>query len=110
MAKGLLGKIMSVANDFVQAHIVAANADSAVLTVDLENTGPAGEDAVCEIFFSTSSTPGPLDRVAKAVVIADGGHFELSCKLASPGERVIVKSPTANVAVRVSGIESIPTP
>jgi uncharacterized protein (DUF2141 family) len=111
MAKGKLGKVLSNAGQAVLAYSVPAGATSAVVTVDLENLETVSGDVVAEIFFSDSSTtPTPQDRVARSVIVNNGGHFELSCKLLGPGEHVLVLVNSSLVAIRISGIEEIAAP
>lgn len=106
MAKGKLGKAMASSSVQVSPYFVPSGATAAVVSVDLENTDPTN-DATVDIFFSDSASGAAIDRVAHAIVPANGGHFELSCKTMGTGEHVVIGSDNSLVAIRVSGIEEI---
>lgn len=106
MANGSLGKAMSVANGNVLVYTVPSNAQFATVSVNLVNNGTI--DAKVTVFIGTSSTPTAMDAVDIDVTLtAKGGGLSRTCVVCSPGEHIIVKSTTADVAIRAYGLEQL---
>lgn len=105
MSNGRLGVSMSVANDTVKVYTAPVGIAFATINIDLLNTDTTA-DAQVSLYLSTSDTPGVGDMIDKATLTA-GGHLIQSCRVLSVGEKVIVWSDKATVAIRVEGLEEI---
>lgn len=108
MANGLLGKAMAAANAFTPVAQVSANAAYATFSILMVHTNMNGEDAKVQIYLSTNTTPTPVDMIANKIIPA-GGDLVITCELAAGGENFIVYSDNADVAIRVTGLEAIPS-
>jgi hypothetical protein len=112
MTKGLLGKATSQANTNVTAYTVPTvateYANASILIANLGNDTPGGggvDDTVNVYIASGSGAPSRGDLIDASVTVPLYGSYERTCVLMSPGERVIVKGTTANLAIRVHGLE-----
>lgn len=105
--KGLFGKYVLSANTEVAVMTVNANVKYAEINVNVLN--PTPNDAVISVAFSSqATTPDPSDYVEKGLILTgDGSVLVRSNESLSPGEKVFVKSDTAGVVVRVSGVEHV---
>jgi len=105
MANGKLGKQLSVANSFVTAYTVpASGVQFATVFICAVNTG--AEDAVVNIGITTAATPSAGEYLAYGIPLdANGGNYEYPCLICQPGEKIMVYSNKAGVAVRVHGLE-----
>lgn len=102
------GKLGGVLTEAATNHVVYEGAvtglqfASAFILAVNTNSSPAEID----VSVGTSTTPGSIDFINKTVKLdANGGTYEYPCAIVHPGERVIVRSSTAGVAVRVHGLE-----
>jgi len=106
MANGILGKNMTVAGTNLAIYTVPPTAAFATISISMVNKGPS--DADIKLAIGTSATPDPADYIEfGAVIPANGGGLERTCIVVSPGEIISVESTTANVAVRVYGLEKL---
>lgn len=105
MANGTLGKQLTVATSYVTVYTVPATAEFATVTIYVCNG--TVNDAAMRIAISTeATTPLAQDHVEYgAIVPANGGVMDRTCIPLSPGDKVMVWSDRAGVAVRVSGLE-----
>ena len=107
MANGLLGKAVSVANQFVQAYQVpATGVEFATVSIHVLNKDTA--IGRVDIAVGPTDTPGDVDFISfKDELVAEGGVVEHNCFLLSPGERVLVRSDNAQTVIRVHGLEKL---
>jgi len=103
MANGLLGNAVAVANGFVTVHTANANTIFTSTTVSLCNISTG--DITVRLAFAAGDTPVAKEYILYNVVIKTGQTLEQSCSLMSPGEKVVVHSSSADLAIRVSGLE-----
>ena len=104
MANGLLGKAVSVANGNTKVYTVPSDVQFATVSVCLVNRGAANSTA--RIAICSTDTPTNSEYVEFGVVLeANGGALERTCLILSPGERVIVYADSANLSIRVQGLE-----
>jgi hypothetical protein len=103
---GTLGKAMSVAAQFVTVYTVpTAGVDFATISVFMVNTGPAAANVRFAI-STEAATPLPQDYIEHGAIIpANGGVLERTCIPVSAGDKVMVFSDVATVAIRVAGLE-----
>lgn len=104
MASGRLGVAALAANTDTTVYTVPAGT-IASCNVALVNRGTT--DAVCNVAFATSGTPTTAEFVEFGVKIPANGILERTAIVAGAGERVVVRSSTANVTVRVHGFEEV---
>ncbi len=105
MANGRLGVGVSVAGTDVQVYQVPA---SGVLfsTVSLNIVNRGVAETTVRVALSLNSTPDLADFIEYNTAISEnGGVLERSCKLMSPGERIIVHGSTNDLSIRVEGLE-----
>jgi hypothetical protein len=105
MANGLLGKAMSVANNFVKVYevpstgVAFATASYNALNMDIA-------DVFLKVAISTSETPSPADFIDfNAKIPLNGGIIERTCVAMSPGEKMFFQADSSNVSIRVHGLE-----
>lgn len=104
MSNGVLGKSMSSAGSNVVVYTAPAGIDFATVSINLCNLGVA--DAGVRIAISTNVSPSPQDYIEYgSIVPGNGGILERTCMVVSPNENVIVFADSADVAVRVFGLE-----
>lgn len=107
MANGLLGKAVSVANQFVQAYQVPATGVE-FATVSIHVLNKEASIAQVDIAVGVSATPADVDYVSfKDELVAGGGVVEHNCFIMSPGERVLVRSDNSRTIIRVHGLEKL---
>lgn len=105
MTIALVAKTMTVANTVITVLTVPTTGiDFATLNLGFVNEGTT--DAILRIALSSQgSTPNSEDYIEYgAVVPANGGIFDRTCVLATPGEKVMVFCDKATVAARVVGL------
>lgn len=91
------------ADTFTTVYTVPAGKVSS-LNVNVANRGAVG--ARVDVAIATSATPSNADYIEFGVTIpAGGGILERSALVASAGERIVVRSSTADCTVRVHGFE-----
>lgn len=107
MANGLLGKIVSSTNQFVQAYQVPiAGVEFATVSIHVLNKNAS--IAHVDIAVGMQATPEDVDFISfKDELVAEGGVVEHNCFLMSPGERVLVRSDNAETIIRVHGLEKL---
>ena len=105
--KGLLGKQELVANSTTQVYQVSPKAAYAEIDINILN--PTVTDAIISLAISNEAvTPNPEDFIEKGLKLTGDGSVLLRSKeVLSGDERIYVRSDTAGVIVRVSGIERI---
>lgn len=104
MANGTLGKALSAAAAQVTPYIAPATLDFATVSLFLCNLGSV--DAKVRIAITQAANPAPEDHIEyDAVIPASGGTLERTCIPVSAGDKVMVYSDMATVAVRVAGLE-----
>lgn len=102
MASGRLGISAPAANTNTTIYTVPAGM-VATLNISLTNRGT--EDAVVDIALATTATPASAEFIEFGVKIPAKGVLERTAIVVGAGERVVVRSSTANCAVRVHGFE-----
>lgn len=106
MSNGLLGKSMSTANGYVTLYTVPPTAQYSSLVVNVVNTDPANTATIRLALTTSPQLPGLLDHIEYGAQIpANGGIYDRTGLILSPGESVAVWSDNSNLAVRVSGLE-----
>ena len=104
MANGFLGKGTTTANTNVRVYLVPDTAQFCTANISFVNRGSTA--ATVRLAISTTDNPNASDYIEYGLVLeANGGGYERSCLLMSAGERVVVWSDSAEVTVRVSGLE-----
>ena len=103
MAKGLLGKGVTVANTNTKFYTAPVGIQFATVSVNCVNRGTASTKV--RVAVSQVDTPAVDDYVEYDVMLEPGGVLERTCQIVSASERVIVWADSANVSVRVSGLE-----
>lgn len=104
MANGLLGKAMTIAATNVVVYSAPANIAFATVSIAAVNQG-AGE-ANLRVAISATGTPAQSDYIEfGAKLAAQGGVLDRSCLALGPNEKVVVWCDTADVSVRVHGLE-----
>lgn len=103
---GTLGKVVTTASGNVVAYEVPATANFATASIFLCNTNvPGAADAVVNIAITTAASPAAADYIEFGAVLPSGAVLERTCMPMSPGDKVMVFSTAAGVAVRVAGLE-----
>jgi hypothetical protein len=104
MAKGLLGKAMSVAGQNVEVYPAPGSIQFATVNVNIVNTDAA--EATVRIAITTSVAPAAADYIDNGSKVPPlGGVLERMCIVLSPGEKVFVYSSNSNCAIQVRGLE-----
>ena len=104
MASGRLGVAALAANTDTTVYTVPADT-IASCNVALVNRGAT--DAVCNVAFATGGTPTTAEYVEFGVTVPANGILERTAIVAGAGERVVVRSSTADCSVRVHGFEEV---
>lgn len=102
MASGKLGSATLEANTDTTVYTVPAST-VATLNVAIVNRGDAA--AVVNVALAATATPDNADYVEFGVTIPAKGVLERTAIVAGAGERVVVRSSTADCSVRVHGFE-----
>lgn len=103
MASGKLGAQTLAAATFATVYIVPAGKVTS-FNINIVNRGAVS--AIIDVAIATSDTPGNADYIEFGTAIPyGGGILERSALVASAGERVVVRSSTADCSVRVHGFE-----
>lgn len=102
---GTLGKAMSTANQYVTVYTVPASAEYAAININAVNTGTTA--AKLRVAITTqATTPAPEDHIEYGAALpANGGVYVCSCITVSAGDKIMIHSDSALVALRVSGLE-----
>ena len=104
MAYGKLGTGVTTANTNLQVYQVPVECVYADINISVVN--PGASDSAIEVAVAANTVPTSDEYIEKGAIIpALGGTFNHSGVLASPGERVIVKTVQAGLVVRVDGKE-----
>lgn len=102
MPSGKLGAAALVANTDTTVYTVPA---STVSTVNVAIVNRGTTSAVVNVAIAPGATPGNADFVEFGVTIPPNGILERTAIVAGAGERVVVRSSTADCTVRVHGFE-----
>lgn len=102
MASGRLGVAALAANTDTTVYTVPAS-KLASCNIALVNRG--SEDALCNVAFAMAATPTTAEYVEFSVKVPAKGILERTAIIAGAGERVVIRSSTANVTARVHGYE-----
>ncbi len=106
MSNGVLGKSMSSAGSDVIVYTAPGAVEFSTVSINLCNLGPA--DAGVRIAITTSPTPSPQDYIEYGSIIpGNGGILERTCMVISPNENVIVFADSADISIRVFGLEKL---
>jgi len=106
MANGLLGKALSVNGVITPVYTVPANAQFSTVSIRLLNT--ATVDASVDVYVSKSSAPTLVDEIESGLIIPmNGGVYEETCFLMSPGEIISFKANNSLVVARAYGLEQL---
>jgi len=104
MASGKLGSVDLTANTYATVYTVPAGTVS-TLNVAIVNRGST-EVSVRVALTTETTTPTDADFIEyDAVVPATGGVLERTALVAGAGEKVMVRSTSGDVSVRVHGFE-----
>lgn len=102
MASGKLGSAALAANTDTTVYTVPAST-VATINVAIVNRGTA--DATVNVAIAPAGAPADADYIEFGVVIPANGILERTAIVAGAGERVVVRSSTADCSVRVHGFE-----
>ena len=102
MASGRLGTATLAANTDTVVYTVPAGM-VATLNVSVVNRGDTL--AAVNVAVSTSGAAAAADYIESGAIVPGHGVLERSAVVVGAGERVIVRSTTANCSVRVHGFE-----
>lgn len=102
MALGKLASAMSVEGGNAVLYI-APEAKMAVATVTVCNTGD--EDAECSIAVALQDEPGESDWIEYALPLRPSEGIERASIMLGPGNRIIVGSDKATLAINIFGWE-----
>lgn len=104
MANGFLGKGTTTANTNAKIYTVPSNVQFSTVNIGVVNRGSV--PATLRVAISTVDNPTASDYIEYGLILEEnGGGYERSCLLMSPGERVLVWSDSSDVSVRVHGLE-----
>lgn len=103
MANGLLGKAVGTVNTNVTVYTVPSNVVFSTATVVICNRSSSA--VTVKMAVSTTDTPNNTDYVMYNVSIDPGQTLEQSCTVLSAGEKVVVNSSSADISIRVYGME-----
>ena len=102
MAYGRFAVAVLAANTDTVVYTVPDNCLYAELTINVLN--PDTVDATAKMAVSAADTPVANEYIENGVILpANGGILERASLIASPGERIVVRSTLATTVVRVSG-------
>jgi len=94
---------MSSAGSLVPVYTIPATVQYATFNILAVNEG--AEEADFFLTMSPVSAPEPADYIEYGCKIpANGGTYERTALIGSPGEIISIRSSSASVAVRVNGI------
>lgn len=102
MASGKLGSAALVANTDTTVYTVPALKVS-TLNISITNRGSAA--TIVNVAISAGAIPANEEFIEYGIEIPANGILERSAIVAGAGERVIVRSSTANCSVRIHGFE-----
>jgi hypothetical protein len=102
MASGKLGSATLAANADTTVYTVPA---STVATINVAIVNRGSGDATINVAIAPTEAPANADYIEFGVVIPANGILERTAIVAGAGERVVVRSSTANCSVRVHGFE-----
>lgn len=106
MSNGLLGKAVSVANDWVVLYTAPADTVIEFATVNMHILNKDGSIANVDLAITDAATPAEVDYIGfKDELVAQGGAVEYNCFVLSPGEKVMLRSDNAATIGRVHGLE-----
>lgn len=102
MASGKLGSATPAANTDTTVYTVPA---STVATINVAITNRGSVSATVNVAIAPNATPANADFIEYGVAIPANGILERTAIVAGAGERVVVRSSTADCSVRVHGFE-----
>ena len=102
MASGKLGSATLAADTDTTVYTVPA---STVATINVAITNRGTDAAVVNVAIAPTGAPANADYIEFGVVIPANGILERTAIVAGDGERVVVRSSTADCSVRVHGFE-----
>lgn len=102
MASGKLGSATLAADTNTTVYTVPPST-MATINVAIVNRGTAS--SVVNVAISPAANPANADFIEFGVAIPPNGILERTAIVAGAGERVVVRSSTANCSVRVHGFE-----
>ena len=104
MASGKLGSAALAANTDTTVYTVPA---STVATINIAIVNRGSVAATVNVAIAPTGTPVDADYIEFGAVIPANGILERTAIVAGAGERVVVRSSTANCSVRVHGFEEV---
>lgn len=109
MANGRLGVAVSLAGSDVQVYQVPTSGVLfSTISINIVNKGTVSGNV--NVALSLNATPDLSDYIEYNTNISEnGGILERTCKLLSPGERVIIHADTNDFSIRVEGLEKVTT-
>lgn len=106
MANGLLGKTLTAAGTNVLLCTIPSGVEYTTLNVMAVNEG--NEYAEFYMAITDQETPSAVDYVEYGAVLpSKGGIYERTAIVASPGEKIFVRSDCSSIAVRANGISKV---
>lgn len=102
MAKGRLGVAALPANADTSVYQVPGGL---VASINFAIVNRGRTDAEVSVAICTAATPTNAEYVEFGAILPPGGVLERTALVAGAGERVVVRSSTANCSVRVHGFE-----
>lgn len=108
MSNGLLGKAMAQVGQYVTVYTAPPDVIFTTASINIVNMDQSA-DAKVKIAVTDQAAATAVDHIDFGSTIPQkGGILERTCFLLSPGEKVMVESDNANVAIRVYGLEEVP--
>jgi len=104
MASGKLGSASLSSETDTTVYTVPA---STVATINVSIVNRGAESSVVNVAIASSGSPADAEFIEYGVTIPAKGVLERTAIVVGAGERVVVRSTTANCSVRVHGFEEI---
>lgn len=99
----IFAKAVTSAGTDLMVQEIDSDVDYAVMTLEICNT--TSQDATLKVAVTSASSPGSGDYVEYgATVPRSGGIYTRSQFLMGPGEKLMVNSDSAGLAVRLTGL------
>jgi hypothetical protein len=105
MANGTLNTATATANTNTVVYTVTASAISASISVIVCNRD--SQSVKVRIAVAKADTPKDAEWVIWDASIDPGQSLEQACLIASPGDRIVCYSNSANVSYRAMGFEKL---
>lgn len=100
---GLLGKNMSAANSWVEVYKVPLTVEYMTVNIYSVNTNDT-TDVELTVAITNKTTPETVDTIEFGGIIPSKGALLHTCIICSPGEAIMIRSNSNDVATRVHGL------